>query len=161
MDLVSKILSAAQEVPTLRVAEGYPFAIDHTGTRVLSLKSGEWLSVTQSYPIEYVNRQFTPAVTRAVLVATAFKIPNPGERQRLIFKDNDPTNCHVDNLTYEHFAEPITAHRLTEHYACRAVSTPLGEFPSIQLAADAHGITRTGMLKRVRKGMLGYNWVEK
>lgn len=34
----------------------------------------------------------------ATIVATTFKLPNPDNLSYVLFKDNDPTNCKIENL---------------------------------------------------------------
>lgn len=157
-----RILSAFAEVPALRVAYPYPFAIDPSGTRVLSLKTGEFLPVARIYSLFSDPGYKTPAVTRAQLVASAFGISNEGDGERLFFKDGDNTNCAVENLTFNRNAEqwaPKASNRGMKHPRARPCKTPLGEFASVLAASDAHKVDRTTILHRIRVGKGGYEWL--
>lgn len=153
-----RILEAFAEVPGLRVAYPYPFAVDSSGTRVLSLKTGKWAPVAQIYPLHTDPGQNTPAVTRARLVACAFQIPNVGGVERIFFRDGDSTNCSVDNITFVYKDEDpsTTTVRGANSYRSKRCKTPLGTFKSIKEAADAHKINRVTMLKRIQNKWEGY-----
>ncbi len=47
------------------------------------------------------------------------------------------------------------------HYESKSVNTPMGVFTTVTAAAKAHGVTRSIITKRIRKGVEGYSYSSK